>query len=535
MKNWTRGVRLKFVFLIAVPCVVLAIVFAISLSTFRELNSSIVGFVDQDIPSALSLGALNAGLMTMSVDLYEAAGEPDAKLRAKALADAKEEYKDFLKEIDEFKKYEMSAEEKTLFGEFETSWAKQRTLLDSIITNIEKGDVRLAETQLRGPFGEGLHPLDEIFTKFDAVQTASLAQTKAESEQLLKMRLAILFVISTAGLIAICVISLFTAMGLVKTLSATVSALTGSSLQVNSAATQIASSADGLSSASVEQSAALQETMAAIEEIRSMISKSSDAALESSKLTKTSFENAERGKITVDEMVRAMNGIDSSNKMIVEQVGNSTEQMGELAKVIHEIGEKTKIINDIVFQTKLLSFNASVEAARAGENGKGFAVVAEEVGNLARMSGTAAEEISSLLNTSIQKVNTTVESTKSSVKTLVEAAQEKVRSGVKIAEGCGEVLDVIVRQASEVRNRIEEISAASAEQSTGVNEIAKAMTQLDQMTQRNTVASQESAGSANVLNNEAKNLQLHVNVLVETMDGRLEDDSQAQGYNRQAA
>jgi methyl-accepting chemotaxis protein len=85
-------------------------------------------------------------------------------------------------------------------------------------------------------------------------------------------------------------------------------------------------------------------------------------------------------------------------------MNKSNDEISSIVKVIAEIGDKTKVINDIVFQTKLLSFNASVEAARAGEQGKGFAVVAEEVGNLATMSGKAAEEISSMLGDSMGKV-----------------------------------------------------------------------------------------------------------------------------------
>ncbi|EQC49763.1 methyl-accepting chemotaxis protein [Bacteriovorax sp. DB6_IX] len=88
-----------------------------------------------------------------------------------------------------------------------------------------------------------------------------------------------------------------------------------------------------------------------------------------------------------------MNGIKNSNEAILTTTSEGNKKINEIVSVINEISEKTKVINDIVFQTKLLSFNASVEAARAGEHGKGFAVVAEEVGNLAQMSGKAAEEM----------------------------------------------------------------------------------------------------------------------------------------------
>jgi methyl-accepting chemotaxis protein len=115
---------------------------------------------------------------------------------------------------------------------------------------------------------------------------------------------------------------------------------------------------------------------------------------------------------------------------------------------IQDISKKTELINDIVFQTKLLSFNASVEAARAGEQGKGFSVVAEEVGNLATMSGNAANEITSMLGASIQKVSKIVENSQNLMSSLIKKSRSKIEMGHQTSVDCSVALEEIVKNVS---------------------------------------------------------------------------------------
>lgn len=293
------------------------------------------------------------------------------------------------------------------------------------------------------------------------------------------------------------------------------------SLKVSSASTQIASSSEELSQATTEQAASLQETSSSIEEISSMINANTENAKRSSAVSEQSLRTAERGKAVVDHMLKAISDINVSNTGIMEQINETNKEIENIVKIINEIGTKTKVINDIVFQTKLLSFNASVEAARAGEQGKGFAVVAEEVGNLAAMSGAAALEISSMLEGSTKTVEGIVRDSKDKIGKLMLNGKDKVEAGTRVAHECEEILNEIVSSVASVSKMASDISSASQEQAQGVQEITKAIAQLDQVTQQNTTSSSESANAAEILSAQAEELNLVVGSLVQAINGRV--------------
>ncbi|MFY7993173.1 MAG: HAMP domain-containing methyl-accepting chemotaxis protein [Bacteriovoracaceae bacterium] len=305
-----------------------------------------------------------------------------------------------------------------------------------------------------------------------------------------------------------------------KIISTLASKLKSNSDELAKATESIANASTRLSEATTEQSASLEETAASIEEISSMVNKNSESAKRSSQTSKESEKSALEGQDVVKQMIHAIGEINVSNTNIMKQIDESNDQISEIVKVIAEIGNKTKVINEIVFQTKLLSFNASVEAARAGEHGKGFAVVAEEVGSLAVMSGNAAKEISEMLEGSIHKVESIVEQTKSKVEHLISDGKLKVEQGTIIAHKCEKVLAEIVQHVSQVHQMSNDISVASLEQSQGINEITKAMAQLDQVTQQNAATGEQAAKAAEDLSFQAKSLQSAINELFSTVEGK---------------
>ena len=362
----------------------------------------------------------------------------------------------------------------------------------------------------------------EVENALEGIVTRNFAFMKAEEkkadEDFVTARTTVTFIsilVISSGLI----MAFFILRFLGKAIDQVISNLTDNSSQVTSAAQQIAASSEELSQAATEQAASLEQTAASIEEMNSMVQKNAENAKRTSELAISSNQSAQRGKTVVQDMIKAIDDISLSNNTIMEQVDYSNQKISDIVKVIAEIGDKTKVINDIVFQTKLLSFNASVEAARAGEHGQGFAVVAEEVGNLAEMSGNAAKEISSMLEESIRKVEGIVHETKTNVGNIVLDGKQKVEVGSQVAKQCGSVLDEIVGNVISVTAMANEISTACQEQAQGVQEITKAMSQLDQVTQTNAATSEETASAAEELSAQSDSLRSVVEVLVKTIRG----------------
>ncbi len=295
--------------------------------------------------------------------------------------------------------------------------------------------------------------------------------------------------------------------------------LNHTSTELSSASTTSSKSASELSEAATEQAASLQETMASVEEISAMINQNAESAVKVKNTVDDNQKSTEDGSRSVDAMMHAIDDIKDTNDKILSQMESSNKEFSEIVKIISEIGEKTKVINDIVFQTKLLSFNASVEAARAGEHGKGFAVVAEEVGNLAQMSGNAAKEITDMLSNSIKKVNEIVQQTTVQVDKLVEVGKDKIVMGQSTAQKCRVSLEQILENAKTMSSMVAEIAHASKEQAQGVQEINKAMGQLDQVTQQNSNVAQSSSAQADQLNKQSIELTETLQKLVFFVEG----------------
>lgn len=367
----------------------------------------------------------------------------------------------------------------------------------------------------------------EIVKSEQSLNLSALENAASEAQRnFIMLAIFLVLILIASALLAIYILS-----QLVAQFRSVGKTLDEASSQVSSASSQIASASEELSQATTEQAASLQETSSSIEEISSMINANTENARQSAQASGQSLENAEKGKAVVEQMIKAIDAISISNHSIMEQINESNKEMEDIVKVITEIGTKTKVINDIVFQTKLLSFNASVEAARAGEQGKGFAVVAEEVGNLAAMSGAAAIEISSMLDSSIQKVEGIVKNSKEKIGRLITDGKKNVETGTTVANNCGEVLNDIVLSVASVSKMVKEISSASQEQAQGVHEITKAVAQLDQVTQQNTANSAESSRAAGDLSNQAEMLSSLVQELVHAIEGGTKSESKKKASN----
>lgn len=277
----------------------------------------------------------------------------------------------------------------------------------------------------------------------------------------------------------------------------------------------IATGSQTMSESVDEQSAAVQETSATLDEINSMVLKNSSHALGCQDKSRTSRSTVERGQATVRGMLAAMNKIAGSNQAIVEYLGRSGQEMRDVSRLIEEIGARTRVIHDIVFQTRLLSFNASVEAARAGDHGRGFAVVAEEIGALARMSGDAAKEISTILSNSLKDVEGLIERSLSDAQKTMEESRALITEGESQAQNCTAAFNEILSQVEELDHFIGQIVQASQEQTKGVTEISTAMNEINSAASQNSTVAHKAAATAlrmkeqvNQLENQIRSLQI---------------------------
>ena len=290
-------------------------------------------------------------------------------------------------------------------------------------------------------------------------------------------------------------------------------------------AKQTSSASQSLSSSSTEQASGLQETAASLEEINSMVQKSLDSTELSLEASLKSQNSAVQGNHVVDELINSIGRISNSNNSLNEQMEHNNREMSKIIKIIDDISQQTQVINDIVFQTKLLSFNASVEAARAGEHGKGFSVVAEEVGNLASMSGTAAEGIKSLLAQSAQNVQDVIKQTQMQVSNLLETSSQTISEGVQKANQCKLVLDQISNNLNSSTELSRQITQASNEQAKGIEQINIAVQQIDVSTQNNSKIATEAEALSSNLSSQAEQLQLIIKGLEELVHGEASRES----------
>ena len=250
-----------------------------------------------------------------------------------------------------------------------------------------------------------------------------------------------------------------------------------------------------LSSRTEQQAGALEETASSMEELTSTVKQNADNARQASQLAISACDVAVKGGDIVTRAVGTMAAISESSKQIVDIIG---------------------VIDAIAFQTNILALNAAVEAARAGEQGRGFAVVASEVRNLAQRSAGAAKEIKALIGGSVARVE----------------------AGSALVNEAGSTMTDIVASVKRVMDIMAEISAASAEQGAGIEQINIAVTEMDTVTQQNAALVEEAAAAAQALQEQTVALNQVVSVFKLDGDARAPhaaNDARAAGYPAPAA
>ena len=257
--------------------------------------------------------------------------------------------------------------------------------------------------------------------------------------------------------------------GVGQGLAAVVGNVRKSTDHINTASSEIAIGNNDLSARTESQASALEQTSSSMENFAANVKRNAGHAREASELVTSASDHAVKGGKVVDQVVTTMGSIKESSRKIVDIIG---------------------VIDGIAFQTNILALNASVEAARAGEQGRGFAVVATEVRNLAQRSAAAAKEI----------------------KTLIADSVEKVDNGGRLVDQAGLTMQQIVTSVGNVTAIMAEIASASAEQSNDIDEVSRAIGDMDDMTQKTAALVEQAAAAAESLHDQAEQLSRTVSI-----------------------
>jgi methyl-accepting chemotaxis protein len=250
---------------------------------------------------------------------------------------------------------------------------------------------------------------------------------------------------------------------LLDNMSTIITQITTAAIDVHKGAEEISQGNANLSQRTEEQSSSLEETASSMEEMTSTVKQNADNAGQANQLASAARDQAEKGGAVVAKAVRAMTDINEASAKIADIIS---------------------VIDEIAFQTNLLALNAAVEAARAGEQGRGFAVVASEVRALAGRSATAAKEIKELIQDSVRKVG----------------------DGSTLVTQSGQTLEQIVISVKKVSDIVAEIAAASREQSIGIDQVGRAVTQMDELTQQNAALVEQATAASQAMTEQARQL-----------------------------
>lgn len=482
--NWTIGRKLW-----TLSLALMANMALVGLVEYRNMGNLILAvedLADVELPAVRDMGKIDMyhdGIRSLVYRALIASASPESTEKQEIQDEFNEMSKLLNENLDEMAKLGLSDDIHKQTQRSATQVLEYVAFAKEVIGHISSGRANLALKALPR-FEESFKSLEKELGALGEMVAKNAGKSKSKAEEDASKARMISHAILIFGLLFGVLGSYFSIRDLVSSLTGAARQLSAEAEALQRASGVIGTASEKLSEAATEQSAAIEETVSSMEEISSMLSQTAQQSQNSLKLSEEGQKESEDGKQVVARMGVAMDAIQDSNS-----------KLEGIVSLIEEIRNKTKVINDIVFETRLLSFNASIEAARAGVHGKGFAVVAEEVGKLASMSGKAADEIGTLLDSSTQDVARVVKDT-----------QERVSAGKEVSQECESAFNTMSNALVKISESVKMIANATKEQEVGVRQTNQAMSEMDQVTQRNSRGADELAFQANRLGGGAKTM-----------------------------
>ena len=383
----------------------------------------------------------------------------------------KKEGENLLARLNDIEKAATLEKDKNNIKTMRTQFAAYETGFNEVLSLIHEGKIETPQegNQAMVPYKDAIHGLENAARGFSAEGAKRIAGTENEIRNLAGQAMFITMVLILLSIAGGAVICIFAIRSITRPLKEAIAGLGEGADYVAAASGQVSSASQQLAEGASEQAAAIEETSSSLEEMSSMTKQNANNADQANKLTSGTKETVARASETMDKL---------------------TASMGEISRASEETFKIIKTIDEIAFQTNLLALNATVEAARAGESGAGFAVVADEVRNLAMRAAEAAKNTANLIEGTVKKVK---EGSELMEKTDVEF-REVAFSVVKSGELVGE------------------ISAASQEQAQGIEQVNKAVIEMDKVVQQNAANAEESASASEELSAQAGQMK---NIVVE--------------------
>jgi methyl-accepting chemotaxis protein len=444
-------------------------------STFRDLKE----ISDVHVPGIKALGIINeahTSLQKIEKNLLipEVYGNGAEKERQIKLVETYSARADKAWKI--YEPLPRTSDEAALWNSLKPAWEAWKKDNGQVIELAKAGRhdeaVALSTGRARESFYASQKLLDDLIEANDKASRA----TQQSAETMGTMYKTLTLVGSIAGTLLAVFLGFFLSAYITRPINRAVAGISEGADQVAAASGQVSAASESLAEGASEQASSLEETSSSLEEMSSM--------------TRQNADNAGQAKSMMGQARQVLDTVDRN-------MGNMARAIDEITHTSEETGKIIKTIDEIAFQTNLLALNAAVEAARAGEAGAGFAVVANEVRNLAMRAAEAAKNTSTLIENTITAVKGGNE--------LTQLTRQSFQENMEIVAKIG--------------NLVDEIAVASQEQAQGIEQINKAVAEMDRVTQSTAASAEESASASEQMTAQAAQLKQHVTELVSLVEG----------------